>query len=257
MITVNNSGVLKKLGEVSANSGGVLKKLNTVQINDGGALKKVFESSKPISSYNVGSIIKGKVNGVVKDFIIVHKGRPSTLYDVSCDGIWVLMKDIYEERKWNNNINKYSSSLINSYLNDTFYYLLDTNTRNAVKSVKIPYRNAGLSGTVASGSSGLLCYVFLLAMKEVGYPQSSVYDGEVLSYFSGLPQTDSKRIAYYNGAATSWWTRTPVTSTTEDVVGIGVSGGIINPYCYNSRGVRPVLILSNTVKIDKNGYIVA
>lgn len=43
----------------------------------------------------VGSIVKIKVNGAAKDFIIVHQGKPSSVYDDSCNGTWLLMKDIY------------------------------------------------------------------------------------------------------------------------------------------------------------------
>ena len=48
----------------------------------------------------VGSIVKIKVNGAAKDFIIVHQGKPSSVYDDSCNGTWLLMKDIYEKRQW-------------------------------------------------------------------------------------------------------------------------------------------------------------
>lgn len=44
----------------------------------------------------VGSTVKIKVNGTVKDFIIIHQGKPSSVYDDSCNGTWLLMKDIYE-----------------------------------------------------------------------------------------------------------------------------------------------------------------
>ena len=48
----------------------------------------------------VGSTVKIKVNGTAKDFIIVHQGNPdSTIYDSSCDGTWVLMKDS-ERKSW-------------------------------------------------------------------------------------------------------------------------------------------------------------
>ena len=36
----------------------------------------------------VGSIVKIKVNGAAKDFIIVHQGKPSSVYDDSCNGTW-------------------------------------------------------------------------------------------------------------------------------------------------------------------------
>lgn len=34
----------------------------------------------------VGSTIKLKVNGSAEDFIIVHQGKPSSVYDDSCNG---------------------------------------------------------------------------------------------------------------------------------------------------------------------------
>jgi hypothetical protein len=46
----------------------------------------------------VGSIVKLKINGASKNFIVIHKGRPSTAYDSSCDGIWLMMEEAYESR---------------------------------------------------------------------------------------------------------------------------------------------------------------
>ena len=51
----------------------------------------------------VGSIVKIKVNGAAKDFIIVHQGKPSSVYDDSCNGTWLLMKDIYTTYTFGNN----------------------------------------------------------------------------------------------------------------------------------------------------------
>lgn len=47
-----------------------------------------------LSSKAIGSTIKLKVNGSAKDFIVVHQGKPSSVYDDSCTGTWLLMKDI-------------------------------------------------------------------------------------------------------------------------------------------------------------------
>lgn len=89
----------------------------------------------------VGSIVKIKVNGAAKDFIIVHQGKPSSVYDDSCNGTWLLMKDIYEKRQWNRtNTNDYAGSTTHSYLNDNFYNLIDSEIRAAIKQVKIPYQ---------------------------------------------------------------------------------------------------------------------
>lgn len=39
-----------------------------------------------LSSKAIGSTIKLKVNGSAKDFIVVHQGKPSSVYDDSCNG---------------------------------------------------------------------------------------------------------------------------------------------------------------------------
>ena len=54
-------------------------------------------ASATIGTKAVGSIVKIKINGVLTDFIIVHQGLPGAMYDSSCDGTWVLMKDCYTQ----------------------------------------------------------------------------------------------------------------------------------------------------------------
>ena len=51
-----------------------------------------------IGTKAVGSIVKLTVGGTLRNFIIVHQGKPSSLYDASCDGTWLLRKDILETR---------------------------------------------------------------------------------------------------------------------------------------------------------------
>ena len=121
----------------------------------------------------VGSIVKIKVNGASKDFIVVQQGNPNTsTYDSSCNGTWLLMKDIYTTSTFGNN-NSYKDSSIHTYLNGTFYNLIDSNIRAAIKQVKIPYQNGtGSGGSLATGSNGLSTKVFLLSGYEVGWTTS-------------------------------------------------------------------------------------
>ena len=53
-----------------------------------------------LSTKAVGSTVKLTVNGKAREFIVVHQGKPSSVYDESCNGTWLLMKDIYENRVW-------------------------------------------------------------------------------------------------------------------------------------------------------------
>ena len=113
-----------------------------------------------LSTKAVGSTVKIKVNGAAKDFIIVHQGKPSSIYDDSCNGTWVLLKDIYTTSTFGNS-NSYKDSSIHSYLNSTFYNLIDSEIRAAIKQVKIPYQNGtGSGGSLATGTSGLSTKVF-------------------------------------------------------------------------------------------------
>ena len=159
-----------------------------------------------LSSKAIGSTIKLKVNGSAKDFIVVHQGKPSSVYDDSCNGTWLLMKDIYESRQWHSsNTNDYANSTIHSYLNSTFLAMFDSNIQKAIKQVKLPYRKgSGTSTTVTSGSNGLSAKIFLLSATETSFSFSSYMpsgEGAELAYFKGCADnsSDSKRVAYLIG----------------------------------------------------------
>ena len=50
-------------------------------------------SGTKLANKEVGSIVKLNVNGAVTEFLVVHQGLPSDIYDASCNGTWLLMKD--------------------------------------------------------------------------------------------------------------------------------------------------------------------
>ena len=214
-----------------------------------------------LSTKAVGSTVKLTVNGKAREFIVVHQGKPSSVYDESCNGTWLLMKDIYENRVWQSgNINKYESSDIHSYLNNTFLKLFDSNIQGAIKQVKLPYRkNGGSGGTTQQGANGLPCKIFLLSAPEVHYEHSYIDSGEgaVLSYFASCVtnNADSKRVAYLNGSAAGWWLRSPYTGST-DFVWIVYSGGYYNlSNASNSYGIRPALVLPSTLLVSDDGTV--
>lgn len=266
MITVNDSGVLRTLGGVTVNDGGILKKLGIVQTNDNGTLRKIFEASESVSDLNVGDEVKMKVDDTAYDFIVVHKGLPSSIYDDSCDGIWLLMKDIYETKRWDSTQSTdrgYAGSEIHSYLNDTFYNLLDVNAKNAIKTVKIPYLyRYDDEHSIKNGSNGVSCNVFLLSGLELGWTSKTTAsfinrDGACLSYFYEIADISDKRIGYYDDVATNWFTRSSNADRQNYVYAVSATGGVTSTYRTTSFGIRPALILQNTAKVDTNGFIVA
>lgn len=207
----------------------------------------------------VGSTVKIKVNGTVKDFIIIHQGKPSSVYDDSCNGTWVLMKDIYTTSKLDNN-NSYKDSNIHTYLNGTFYNLIDSNIRAAIKQVKIPYQNGtGSGGSLATGSNGLSTKVFLLSGYEVGWTTSDngyfPKDGVRLAYFGNSSGGNSKRVAYNGSSAAIWWLRSPLASNDNGVWSVGTDGSSVNGWYFGSCGVRPAFILPSTLVVSDDGTV--
>ena len=214
-----------------------------------------------LSSKAIGSTIKLKVNGSAKDFIVVHQGKPSSVYDDSCNGTWLLMKDIYENRQWHSSsTNDYANSTIHSYLNSTFLNLFESNIKNAIKQVKLPYRKgSGTSTTVTSGSNGLSAKIFLLSATETSFSFSSMPSGEgaELAYFKGCADnsSDSKRVAYLNGSATVWWLRSPGCSSFGGALYVYSNGDWDDYYCSDSYGIRPALILPSTLLVSDDGTV--
>lgn len=214
-------------------------------------------STVPLSAKAVRSTVKLNVNGAAKEFIIVHKGKPSSMYDDSCDGVWLLMKDIYEMRQWNSNSELlYENSSIHSYLNSTFLNLFDANIRDAIKQVKIPYLKGGKGGSVQSGANGLSCKVFLLSGYELNFRNIFPADGAGLDGFAESITNNSAYLATYNGTLTKWWLRS--ISTLQ----YSAAAGLVSGYSYNSDsvtksyGIRPCIILPSNTLVDDSGNVV-
>ena len=214
----------------------------------------------------VGSIVKIKVNGAAKDFIIVQQGNPNTsTYDSSCAGTWLLMKDSYNHMKWNATYeNNYASSDINSWLNGTFYNLIDADIRAVIKQVKIPYHSGPYyNGTLHTGANGLNTKLFLLSGIEVGWTnRNDEYfpnDGAKLSYFLAGTGTNEnkKRVAYRNGSAQDWYLRSPriINTSSNGVWKVADDGSYDYDNCVNSCDIRPAFILPSTLVVSDDGTV--
>ena len=202
----------------------------------------------------VGSVVKLKFNGAMREFLVVHQGRPSTLYDASCDGTWLLMKDCLEAKRWHSSdVNDYANSEVNGYLNSTVLSKFDADIQAQIKQVKIPYRpGSGTSGTVNSGANGLSTKIFLLSDREVGFTKSNINqyicdDGAKLAYFIEEGNTGGsgcqKRIAYFNGNAVNWWLRSPNLNNSDNAWNVNSNGNTSNNNCSNTGYyLRPALM---------------
>ena len=220
-------------------------------------------ASVALSTKAVGNKVQLKLDGVKRNFIVVHQGKPSSIYDASCDGTWLLLEDIYETRQWqSSNVNKLETSEIQSYLNSTFLAKFDANIQAQIKQVKIPYRqNGGSGGTDRTGGNGLSCKIFLLSGYECGWTTSDnqyfPVDGAKLAYFESGTGTNAnnKRIAKYNGSATLWWLRSPDTSGTSRVWRVGAGGYYNDYYADGTYGIRPALVLPSSLLVSDTGEV--
>lgn len=128
----------------------------------------------PITDLSVGDSVFLRENGVLIEYLIVNKGIPSgsALYDSSCNGIWLLRKDIHSNQQFFKSIrwNGYSGSMIHTYLNNTFLNLFDSDIQAKIMTVKIPWVNSLME--IRTGSNGVTAKIFLLSCYEIGLTKS-------------------------------------------------------------------------------------
>ena len=204
----------------------------------------------------LGSIVKLRENGALVDFIVANQGKPASgNYDDSCNGTWLVRKDIHSNRTWDGSNNDYANSDVHSWLNNTYLNLLDADIKAAVKQVKIPYRKgSGTSTSVTSGANGLSCKAFLLSMKEVGLsPSYAPSEGATLSYFSAGGNTARK--ANLNGSPAEWWSRSPYCFGGDYACSVTSSGVSYGWGVAGSYGVRPAFILPSDLSVSDDGTV--
>lgn len=201
----------------------------------------------PVGNLSVGDTIQLNENGSPVDYIIVHQGLPSEMYDESCNGTWVVRKDIAENRVWDSTNNDYQNSDIHAYLNLQYLSIFDGATKSAIKQAKIPFVNGAGNSPVASGSDGLNCKIFLLSSAEVGSTTNTLPndDGAKLDYFTD----NNSRIAMLNGTASNWWLRSPYTSNSTNAGVTSSAGGFSTARPTTQNGVRPAFILDPTFTV--------
>lgn len=232
----------------------------------GGCRAKAPSTGILASSLAVGTTVKLMEGSTAVEYLVVNQGIPenSSLYDVSCDGTWLLRKDIHNiTRVWDiADVNKYEISTINTWLNGGYFSSLGTVEQAIIKQVKIPYRkDGGSGGSDQSGANGLLCKIFLLGGYEVGLTTSDrrylPVDGAKLSYFESGENTpaDNKRTAYLNGLATAWWFRSPYRKDTNSAWLATDTGGCNSIIVSIENGIRPALVLPSNALFDETTMI--
>lgn len=204
-----------------------------------------------LSSKVVGSKVNVKENGTLVPYIIVHKGNPDvTMYDASCDGVWLWREECTEEQSpWGNSAYVENNKTF-EYLNGSWFSRFDESTASLIRQVKIPYRNNG--NAVKYLEDGWPCKVFVLSKDELGSTYGVSFsdkskEGNLLSYFS-LADEDVKRKKnqYY-------YTRSRASGTTYVIVVSSLRGGVTTYESSTLNHMAPCFIMDGDVFTDGNG----
>lgn len=198
-----------------------------------------------IGELTIGSSVFMNVNGVRKEFIVVHQGLPHvTRYDASCNGTWLLLNDEYTTSKYSSGAtNYYPDSNLNQAMGN-FIGTLDSDIQELVKEVIIPYHD---SSGYHTGSNGTIVKAFALSRGEIGY---DVQDGAPLDYFYGA----EARMQRYSQ---NWWLRSRVTSGMNNAYYCMSSGGATSGSKTSYYYIRPAMIFPSSTRFDENFNIIA
>lgn len=230
----------------------------------------------PVGELAVGTSVFMNVGGVRAEFIVVHQGNPdATIYDASCNGTWVLMKNVYAEVNVGVDY-YYHTGETNAYLNNTFLKLLDSGVQAIIKQVKIPYATWGYTSSnhyghiIHKGASGLSAKIFAPSAYEVSNNYSyylSTGDGATLDYFANDSANLTgcqNRVAYLNDTACNWKLRTPQlggsgsdVSNLSSTTYIDERGALGTSNFVSDFGMRPQFIFPFEVLNDDNFNIIA
>lgn len=254
------SSVARKVKQPYIGVSGVARKVKNGYIGVSGVARQFFAGGTPMSELAVGSSVYMNVNGTQTEFLIVHQGLPSSAYDSSCNGTWLLMKYVYDFMPINSSgAAFYGASSIHTYLNSTFLGLLDPGMQSLVKQAKIPtyYEYTPLAAKI-----------FLLSGVEVGIPttlsDTVPEDGAKLSYFNSNAYEDDKRIATDSTAfhnTRDWWTRSAYDESSNNSWYISDTGRARHTTSTGTgdtrkKGIRPAMILPSTALVNDQNVII-
>lgn len=238
------TGEARSVSKMYIGVDGKARQVEKAYIGVDGVAKLWYQRVKhDLGNLAVGNTVKIAVNGTDYEWLVVHQGIPdASIYDASCAGTWVLMKDIYTKMVFDRSSNLFADSSLLQYLNTTFHDAIDANVQKLIKVATIPVPGENLRA-----------WVFLPSGTEVGFSSSSYMatEGARLSYFD----SESKRVAYNGSSAAEWWLRSPYGA---NYVWTVKTDGSDDYWSYGSTyGVRPCMILPPSTLVDDTGHIIA
>ena len=172
-----------------------------------------YPAGTTLDDLSVGDTVFFAVGNTSHEFIIVHKGIPSSIYHESCDGVWLMSKLVLDSCKYSNtynSVNFYRISTLHNYLDTVWVETLQERVKEAIIPVLIPYWEGNTStGELATGDRGLHARAFALSCRELAHvssPSTRPDSGVVLDYFTNNEKT-KRQAMDISGTACAYWTR--------------------------------------------------
>ncbi len=253
------NGVYRKVAKKYDIVDGVYRNVKKAYDPVDGVYRQYFRSDIHASDLAVGSEVYLNVDGVQKEFLVVHQGVPDTTSYYNAVGTWLMLKG-YFINKYDDDDATYSNSYIHSYLNDTYFGRLEAHVQAAIKQVKIPHTVGtdvtGYSEAVLKkGSDGLSTKIFLPSVSEVrgqleDRPDDTLPEGSTLDYF----YRSSDYAAERRNVGVEWWTRTKETDYNDWVSVIGRTGFFTRDWVADAhtKGIRPTFVIHSDTLIDQS-----
>ena len=212
--------------------------------------------AQKLGNVPVGTILHMKENGVYQDYLVVHQGLPSSMYDASCNGTWLLRKATYSTGVMTSGISlSWEETPEYRFLTSDFIEFFEQNILDLVNEVKI---------NTKSGTS--VCKFFHLSASELNisgrlsttinsklYTVSVPTEGSKLSYFSGnnTRKADKKynsRTVFNSSYADLRYVQIAILTTGAATI-IDTSDG--------ASCVRPAMIMQFDTIVDDDNNILA
>ena len=220
---------------------GLARSVKKAYIGVNGVAQLFFSSGKPLSELAEGTIIHVQENGAPNEFCVAKIGYEPNL---NLPGIVLLMrKDLYDKRLWHgSNVYNYASSAIDSWCVNTYFMVLSSAVQKLLVSTNVPYTPVNGGTTV----SRLNRKIFLPSVAEISSNVPSDYNTEGTTF----PISEEFKIAYFEGTASTYWTRS--INTDSDRVGIinTVGSPVLSAASSSKWGSRPCFCFPGQVLID-------
>ena len=193
----------------------------------------------PLSDLAEGTLITIQESGVPVEFYIAKQNYEERLNGAG--RVLCVRKDIQSNQVWDaGNVNAYATSDIDTWFNGTYKNTLSSNVQTIIGKTAFP----SIPGNGNTVVSTLSRSVFSLSWTELGKPSGSVpMDGTALDIANVLQITPD----------TYQWTRTPYSSSSNNVYQVGgPNGGGGTANANLSLGARPCFTLPSTALVDGN-----